>query len=113
MLKSNIIKKLEKEGYTIESGKFDYWQVTKIIIDEKNYLLLADGVYSNGSYGVIEDFKYSDVIDAIETIKRVNKYFKGMINNSLDKITSMGEYFLYKEGKFPYEYDIVNKILDE
>lgn len=113
MKKKNIIKRLENEGYEIVGGKFDYWEVAKVIIDEENYLLLADGYYANGSYGVIENFKYEDVLNAIETIRRVNKHFHGVMYNGVDKITSMGNYFLYKEGRFPYEYSDVKRILEK
>lgn len=92
MKKQNIIKKLEKEGYRVVGAKFDYWQVAAVELENGGILRLADGYTSNGSYGVIENFKYADVKNAIFAAEN-NGYYREDC-----KIFSMADYFYFLQN---------------
>lgn len=61
MKEKNIIKKLEQDGYHVENTDFHYW--TCIKVDKTKVAQLHD---HKGTLSIQLDFKYQDVINAIE-----------------------------------------------
>ena len=73
MKKSNLIKRLGKEGYTITYEKVDYWDNIPVVKIGNNKLALESFIhnrdYNNFTIDYYESTTYKQVIDRISYIK--------------------------------------------
>ena len=97
MKSSNIVKMLEKEGYSLDFGRFDYWDGVPYIFSEKrkHVFKIADISSHNNSIGLVLDFKFEDVLSA------VRKWEKG------EDVFNMGDYYYFMENlgnSIPWKY---------
>lgn len=70
----NIVKKLGKQEYEVEYGKFKYWDgISFVKLKNGNKLFLAS-TYNNklNSYGINETFKFEDIQLAIQKFMNSN-----------------------------------------
>ena len=61
MKRENILKQLEKRGYTVEFGRFGRWDC----VPYANGTAIAGRFCVNGTQGIRTEFKLNDVLDAI------------------------------------------------
>ncbi len=116
----NIIKKLEKKGYTVEWKKWQYWVVPSIKLKNGDIFYIADRVWKDNWQGCRLDFIYNEVLHAISIAEDVNpildkKINQDKINNywySQYKILSMEDYYLYRKNKYPYNesWEVLQKL---
>lgn len=98
MKSSNIAKKLEGEGYSLDFGRFSYWDGVPYIFNEerKHAFFIAETSSQNNSVGLILDFKFEDVLSA------VRKWEKG------EDVFDMGDYYYFMENigtkSIPWKY---------
>ena len=105
----NIIKKLEKKGYTVEWKKWQYWIVPSIKLKNGDIFYIAE-MKGRNSISLNLDFIFNEVLHAISIAEDVNpildqKINQDKINNywyNRYKILSMEDYYLYRKNKFPY-----------
>ena len=66
MKQTELVKKLEQEGYKIEFGKYEYWDGVPYVVHQDNSVTwLAELYDSMGSSGVNLDLDYRRVKKAI------------------------------------------------
>ena len=73
MKKSNLIKRLEKEGYTITYEKVDYWDNIPVVKIGNSRLALESFIhnrdYNNFTISYYENTTYKQVMERINYIK--------------------------------------------
>lgn len=117
----NIVKKLEKEGYTISYKKWGYWDSVPHVEFDGFSFTIAELIYlKNGWQSINKDFIFNHVQHALNLAKFNNpviikKINEGHCNYSIYLIDSMEDYYMYKKKKFPYNnyWDIMNKLEKE
>lgn len=110
----NIIKKLEKQGYTVEWKKWAYWNVPTVKLKNGDIFFIAETT-GKQSIGLNLNFIFNDVLHGISIAESINpildkKINQDEINNywyNRYKILSMEDYYLYRKNIFPYD-DIWN-----
>ena len=119
MKSSNIVKKLQKEGYTIIYQKWGYWNNIPHVQLEGFDFAIAETT-GKESIGLNLDFIYNEVLHAIVIAKDINpildkKINQDKVNNywyNRYKILSMEDYYLSRKDKYPYNesWDIMQKL---
>lgn len=67
MQQAKLIEKLEKEGYKVDYGKYEYWEnIPYVKHDDGSITWLAETFISMGSLSVRTDLSYNKVKEAIE-----------------------------------------------
>lgn len=89
---------LEREGYSLDFGKFSYWDGVPYISSEerKHVFKIADISSRNNWASLIVDFKFKDVLSAIR------KWENG------EDVFNMGDYYYFMENigtkSIPWKY---------
>ncbi len=119
MKSANIVKKLEKEGYIVEWKKWRYWMVPSIKLKNGDIFYIAETT-GKESIGLNLNFIFNQVLHAISIAENINpildkKINQDKINNywySMYKILNMGDYYLYRKDKFPYNesWDVLQRL---
>ena len=117
MKSHNIIKKLEKEGYSITYKKWGYWNnIPHVVLDGFSFAIAEYTHPQGGWLGVNKDFIYNHVLEALELAKMNNPILLKKIEAGWDYtrylILSMNDYYLYKKQKFPFNeyHEILEKL---
>jgi len=66
----NIVKNLEKRGYSVRFGKFDYWD-NQIYIDfgNNNIFWICDTRAKGNMSYIVNNFVYTEVLEKLESFK--------------------------------------------
>lgn len=122
MKSHNIVKRLEKEGYSIFYKKWGYWDGIPHVQFEGFNFAIAECVLIGNAYGVNMNFIYNHVQDALYIAKNNNPIILKKIEKSVLEdyysqylILSMQDYYLYKKKRYPYDeyYQMLEKIKQE
>ena len=119
----NIIKKLEKEGYSITFKKWHYWDNVPHVEFDTFSFAIAEHVEKNGWLGCNLNFIFSHVQQALYVAQKNNPTILKKIEESPAQeyyysrylILSMQDYYLYEKRYFPYDnyYKILEKLKKE
>ena len=110
MKSTNIVKRLEKEGYKIIYKKWGYWDNIPHVQLEGFDFTIADKVWKDNWQGCCLDFVYNEVLQALYIAERNNPVFLKKIEQvPLEQwyygrylILSMEDYYQYKKGVYPF-----------
>lgn len=98
MKSSNIVKMLERAGYSVDFGKFNYWDGVPYVFNEgrEHVFKIADISSENNWVGLVLDFKFKDVLLALR------KWENG------EDVFSMEDYYYFMENigtnSMPWKY---------
>lgn len=116
----NIVKKLQKEGYKIVYKKWAYWDGVPHVQCEEFEFAIADRVWTGNWQSCRVDFIYNEVCQALYIAQKNNPILLKKIEQVPSEswyyerylILSMGDYYLYRKDKFPYNesWDILQKL---
>ena len=122
MKSSNIIKRLEKEGYSITFKKWHYWDGVPVVQLDGFEFTIAEIKGENSIYLNL-DFIFSHVQEAIYVAKKNNPIILKKIEESPAQswyysrylILSMEDYYMYKKQYYPYNeyYKVLEKLKSE
>ena len=110
MKSSNIVKKLQKEGYKIIYKKWGYWDsIPHVQLDEFDFAI-AERTSRGNMQGCILDFIYNEVLHALTLAKDTNPILLKKIKQVPSEswyygrylILSMEDYYLLRKNKYPY-----------
>lgn len=111
MKSNNIVKRLEKEGYTIFYKKWGYWDnIPHVKLDGFSFTI-AEKTYKGNWQGCNLNFIYNHVLEALDLAKTYNPIFLKKIEEvPLEQwyygrylILSMEDYYQYKKGVYPFD----------
>lgn len=77
MKSENIIENLKNEGFTVDYGKWEYWEnIPYVEHKDGNRTYIADTFTKLGSMGVNMDYEYDDVKKAVAMkVKNMEEYY--------------------------------------
>lgn len=119
----NIIKKLEKEGYSITFKKWSYWDNIPYVELDLFDFAIVEQVQNGGWVTCNLDFIFSHVQEAIYVAKKNNPIFLRKIKESPAQswfysrwlILSMQDYYEFKKAIYPFDdyYKVLEKLKKE
>ena len=119
MKSSNIVKKLQKEGYKIIYKKWGYWNnIPHVQLNEFNFAI-AEYTETNGWMGCNLDFIFNQVQHALDIVRRNNPILLKKIEQvpledwyySQYLILNMEDYYQYKKKR--YHFNDYYKVLEQ
>lgn len=123
MKSANIVKKLEKEGYTVVYKKWAYWDGVPHVEFDGFSFAIAEHVYlKNNLQGINKDFIYQHVLNALNLAEMNNPVILKKIQEVPSQewfyrqylILNMEDYYRYKRKKYPFnEYWTVLQKLEK
>lgn len=122
MKSENIVKKLQKEGYSITFKKWSYWDgVPQVQLDGFSFAIAEMKGETQISLNL--DFIFNHVQHALHVAEKNNPIFLRKIKEEPENcyymqqylIRSMDDYYLYKNGACPYEnyHNVLEKLKKE
>ena len=119
----NIVKKLEKEGYTIIYKKWGYWNNIPHVEFDGFDFAIAEYTSQNNWLGCNLNFIYNHVLEALNVAKNNNPLLLKKIEESPTEdyyylpymITSMENYYRYKKNIYPFDdyYKVLEQLKNE
>lgn len=119
----NIVKKLEKEGYTIKYKRWSYWDGVPHVEFEGFDFAIAKIISRDNWQSCRVNFVYNEVRQALYIAERNNPVFLKKIEEEPGEdwhysgylIRNMGDYEAYKKNEYPFNhyYKVLEKLKKE